>query len=76
MLGLEIVEDRKSLAPASKPVLRQVFQTLLRAGVLVMMGGHSIRLYPPLTIPPEVARNAVSIMHDALGKLSSELRIQ
>ena len=75
MLGLEIVEDKRTMRPASKAVLKQVFQKLLQNGILVMMGGNSVRLYPALTIEPAVARNAVSIMHDVLTQLSRELGI-
>ncbi|WP_020385638.1 aspartate aminotransferase family protein [Kribbella catacumbae] len=38
-----------SLNVTGKEQLRQVFQQLVAAGVLVMTGGHTLRLYPPLT---------------------------
>lgn len=37
------------LTIAGREQLRTVFQQLVAAGVLVMTGGHTLRLYPPLT---------------------------
>lgn len=76
MMGIELVDDKKTLKPASKETLRKVFVSLLEQGVLVMMGGHSIRLYPALNIDPEVARTGIRIIDRVLRELSKELNIQ
>ncbi|WP_051580119.1 aspartate aminotransferase family protein [Pseudonocardia acaciae] len=49
-VGIELVADEKTRAPLDKKQLHAVFTRLLENGVLVMTGGGSLRLYPPLTI--------------------------
>lgn len=48
-IGIELVVDQISRTPLPKPHLRRVFTDLLEHGVLVMTGGSTLRLYPPLT---------------------------
>ena len=51
---------------ARKNQLHQVFQRLLRAGVLVMTGGHTLRLYPPLTADEHDLNAAANILISTL----------
>lgn len=75
MLGIELVEDKKTKRPLPKPLLKKVFEALLQNGVLVMLGGNSFRLYPALNIEPEVAKNGIRIIDRVLREQSQELGI-
>lgn len=67
MIGIELVEDTVSRRPASKAAVRSTFLALLERGVLVFVGGNSIRLYPPLNCPDEVALASCDIIADVLN---------
>jgi 4-aminobutyrate aminotransferase-like enzyme len=70
MLGIELVEDKEKRKPLPKPLLKKVFQALLREGVLVMLGGNSFRLYPALNIDREIAIRGVQIIGRVLREQS------
>lgn len=65
-IGIELVADKRTREPVSKQVFKETFLALLDAGVLVMTGGTTLRLYPPLTIDPELAREAVALIRQVL----------
>ncbi|MFD5393053.1 aspartate aminotransferase family protein [Streptomyces sp. NPDC127097] len=67
-IGIELVTDKETKAPAPKSLVRDVYLALLRAGVLVMLGGNSLRLYPPLNADPEQTMTAVEIIRDTLTR--------
>lgn len=73
MLGIELVADKARKTPASKEVLRGAFKELLSHGVLVMIGGNSLRLYPPLNIDRKVAFKGLDIIKKVLANYSSQL---
>ncbi|MFE2673407.1 aspartate aminotransferase family protein [Streptomyces hygroscopicus] len=52
MIGVELVQP-DTRRPLPKDVTRGVFQALLAEGVLAMAYDSRIRIYPPLSIPPE-----------------------
>jgi acetylornithine/succinyldiaminopimelate/putrescine aminotransferase len=58
-----------------KPLLNQVFNALLKEGVLVMLGGNSFRLYPALNIDPKIAKNGIRIIERVLSEQSKVLKI-
>ncbi len=66
MIGLELVEDPVTRAPVSREVVRRVFLALLERGLIVMVGGNCLRLYPPLTIERETAHRAADILERVL----------
>jgi 4-aminobutyrate aminotransferase/4-aminobutyrate aminotransferase/(S)-3-amino-2-methylpropionate transaminase len=70
MIGIELVEDDDKRR-ASKETVREIYLAILRAGVLVMTGGNSLRLYPPLSIQDEIAHEAVSTIARVLREQSS-----
>lgn len=70
MLGIELVADKNKRQPASREVLQQVFTELLRHGVLTMIGGNSLRLYPALNIDREIALEGVQIIRKVLHEQS------
>ncbi len=66
MIGIELVEDQATRQPASKDLVRQVYLALMHRGVLVMTGGNSLRLYPPLTINADVTATTAETLHAVL----------
>ncbi|MEU1955669.1 aspartate aminotransferase family protein [Nocardia rhamnosiphila] len=73
-IGIELVADPGSREPLLKSALRPLFEELLQRGILVMFGGNSIRLYPPLTVTGAEMENAASIIIETLGKFDRCLR--
>jgi 4-aminobutyrate aminotransferase/4-aminobutyrate aminotransferase/(S)-3-amino-2-methylpropionate transaminase len=68
-IGIELVADKETRQPVSKDVVRDTFLALLDAGVLVMVGGNSLRLYPPLNVDPDLAHEAADIIRRTLVAL-------
>jgi 4-aminobutyrate aminotransferase len=66
MIGVEIVQDRESRAPA--PELRErILEEAFRRGLLLLGCGKStIRLAPPLVIDREDAELAAGILEDSI----------
>ncbi|MFF5204971.1 aspartate aminotransferase family protein [Streptosporangium sp. NPDC000396] len=71
-IGIELVTDKESRRPASTDVVRQAFTALLEAGVLVMTGGNTLRLYPPLNIEKDQAHEAADIIRRTLSRLTEQ----
>jgi 4-aminobutyrate aminotransferase len=71
MIGVEIVRDRKSRAPA--PELREkILEEAFRRGLLLLGCGKStIRLAPPLVIDDEDALVAARILDEAIGAVGA-----
>ncbi|MFJ1578096.1 aspartate aminotransferase family protein [Streptomyces sp. NPDC088182] len=65
-IGIELVADKKTREPAPRSVVQSVYLELMEAGVLVMLGGNALRLYPPLRIGRELADTAVGIIRETL----------
>jgi 4-aminobutyrate aminotransferase/4-aminobutyrate aminotransferase/(S)-3-amino-2-methylpropionate transaminase len=68
-IGIELVADKATRQPVTKDVVRDVFLALLDAGVLVMVGGNSLRLYPPLNVDADLACEAADIIRATLTAL-------
>ncbi|QMU71728.1 aspartate aminotransferase family protein [Streptacidiphilus sp. P02-A3a] len=64
-IGIELVTDQTNRKPLPKDHLRKVFTDLLNHGVLVMTGGSTLRLYPPLTATADELDQAA----DALARV-------
>ncbi|WP_329521022.1 aspartate aminotransferase family protein [Spirillospora sp. NBC_01491] len=65
-IGIELVADKQTREPVGKDIVRKAFLALMEAGVLVMVGGNSLRLYPPLNIDTEQAHQAVDLIRRTL----------
>ncbi len=72
MIGLQLWDPgrRQSL---SKEQLGVVYKAILARGLIVMVSSSSIRLYPPLTVPGEVAHEAGEILAGVLQEQSRAL---
>jgi 4-aminobutyrate aminotransferase len=66
MIGLEIVEDRTTRAPAPQRRLRILQEAFRRGLLLIGCGASTIRLTPPLVIDTEDADIAVGILDEAI----------
>jgi 4-aminobutyrate aminotransferase/4-aminobutyrate aminotransferase/(S)-3-amino-2-methylpropionate transaminase len=67
-IGIELVADKTTRERVSPAVLRKTFLALLDAGVLVMTGGNTLRLYPPLNIDADQAHEAADIISTTLKR--------
>jgi 4-aminobutyrate aminotransferase / (S)-3-amino-2-methylpropionate transaminase / 5-aminovalerate transaminase len=67
-IGIELVTDQATRTPLGKDRLRAVFNDLLANGVLVMTGGSTLRLYPPLTIDPSDLDHAADVIAAVLAQ--------
>lgn len=68
-VGIELVTDTRG--PLGKRELRAVFDRLLGVGVLVMTGGGTLRLYPPLTIDRDELTRAAQLIAAVLTTWTS-----
>lgn len=69
-IGIELVTDQATRQPLDKDALHAVFDDLLAAGILIMTGGSSLRLYPPLTIDPRDLDHAAEVIATVLARHS------
>src|SRR5213596_2542692 len=76
LLGLELVEDRKTKKLVSKEKTKVLFQECLRRGLLAMTYSPSIRINPPLVIREEQALAGLAILDEALGCVVREHGLQ
>jgi 4-aminobutyrate aminotransferase-like enzyme len=67
LLGLELVEDRRTRKPLEKEITRDLYQECLRRGLVAMTYSPTIRINPPLVISEETARAGLAILDEALG---------
>lgn len=74
MIGLEIVEDKKS--KTSAPVLANaiVSKTWKRGVLLIMAGKSTIRICPPLTISKELVDEALIVLENSVKEINSRRR--
>jgi 4-aminobutyrate aminotransferase / (S)-3-amino-2-methylpropionate transaminase / 5-aminovalerate transaminase len=67
MLGLELVEDRRTRAPLGPHVTRSLYQECLRRGLVAMTYAPTVRINPPLVIREETALTGLAMLDEALG---------
>ncbi|HEC24048.1 MAG TPA: aminotransferase class III-fold pyridoxal phosphate-dependent enzyme, partial [Chloroflexi bacterium] len=76
MIGIEIVEDRETRAPAHD-LRDQIVEAAFEKGLLLLGAGESvIRLMPPLMIDRAIADEALRIFEDALKAVEATLLTQ
>jgi 2,2-dialkylglycine decarboxylase (pyruvate) len=74
LLGIELVTDRKSRAPANRET-QAIFEHCLSAGLIFQVRGvrklkNVIRLVPPMTTTDAEVDRAMAILYDAFAKVS------
>ncbi len=75
IIGVELVEDKKSKKPAKRETAKTVFRAWQLGLLVAYMGMHSnvIEVIPPLTITPEKADEGLAILDHALRDVESGL---
>ena len=71
MVGVELVKDRKTKAPATEET-NKLKEGMRKKGVLVGTGGvkaNVMRFQPPLVITTKELDHAVEVMSEELGKI-------
>jgi len=75
LLGIELVEDRRTKKLVSKDFTKALFQECLRRGLVAMVYSPVIRLNPPLNTTEETALEGLEIFDEALGTVAKEWRL-
>ena len=69
LLGIELVKDRQTKEPLSKPMTQRLFQACLRRGLLAMCYSYNIRINPPLLVTEAQALEGLAILDEAFAEL-------
>lgn len=69
MIGVELVRDRQTRAPAKEEAAQVVLECFKRGLLVLPCGLSSIRFSPPLVITEEQARTALDIFAEALAEV-------
>jgi 4-aminobutyrate aminotransferase / (S)-3-amino-2-methylpropionate transaminase / 5-aminovalerate transaminase len=69
LLGIELVKDRQTKEPLSRPITQRLFQACLRRGLLAMCYSYNIRINPPLLVTEAQALEGLAILDEAFAEL-------
>jgi len=69
LLGIEMVRDRNTREPIGASVMKEVYLSCLRRGLLAMTYAPRIRLQPALTIDEATADEALGLLAEVFGEL-------
>jgi len=75
LLGLDLVEDRRTKKLVSKDFTKALFQECLRRGLVAMSYTPVIRINPPLSIDESTALEGLEILDEAIGAVSREWKL-
>jgi len=70
LIGLDLVKDRKTKEPLSKPVSESIFLAALKRGLLVMGYFSRMRINPPLILTESEARDGVAILDEVFAEVA------
>jgi len=73
MVGLEIVEDKKSKKPAPEKVKEIMMRSWKRGVAVITCGASTIRIAPPLPITRELIDSALDIIEDTVKEVGKEV---
>jgi 4-aminobutyrate aminotransferase-like enzyme len=73
-LGLEVVKDLKTKEPVSAEVMREVYLSGVRRGLLAMTYSPHIRLQPALTIDEAAAKEGAGLLDEVFSELHASGR--
>jgi len=73
MVGLEIVEDKKSKKPAPEKVKEIMMRSWKRGVAVITCGVSTIRIAPPLVINRELIDSALDIIEDTVKEVGKEV---
>jgi 4-aminobutyrate aminotransferase-like enzyme len=72
LLGIELVKDKHSRAPAEKAG-QLVYQKAFRKGLAWIPAGHVLRMSPPLIMDDDLAMKALDIIEESIYETQAEL---
>jgi 4-aminobutyrate aminotransferase len=72
MIGAEIVEDKKTKAPAPKKAEEVMMRSWKRGVVVITCGKSTIRVAPPLLITKDLVDSALDIVTDTIKEVEKE----
>jgi 4-aminobutyrate aminotransferase len=70
MIGIEVVQDKKSKKPAPEFAGEIVSKTWRRGVLLITAGKSTIRIAPPLTISRDLVDEALSVLEDSIKQVN------
>ncbi|MBF6567306.1 MAG: aspartate aminotransferase family protein [Candidatus Binataceae bacterium] len=73
LLGMDLVRDRRTKEPLSKPVTEAIFKESLRRGLLLMGYFPRVRINPPLVINADQAEAGVAILDEVFAHVRDHL---
>lgn len=73
MIGVEIVEDKKSKKPAPKKAKEIMMRSWRRGIAIITCGTSTVRIAPPLNITRELVDAALEIIEDVIAEVEKEL---
>jgi len=71
-LRLELVKDKQTKQPLSRPVTERIFHECVRRGLLTMAYSASVRLQPALTLDEATARTGVDLLAEVFDQVDAE----
>ena len=74
MVAMELVEDRRTKAPAKHAASRLIEECYKQGVVILKAGTHDnvIRLLPPLTIDEALLTDGLDVLEKSLGAVEEE----
>ena len=70
LIGLDLVEDRRTKAPLRSSVTQEIYRRCLAGGLLVMAYGPRVRINPPLVISEEEIDKGLDVFESVLLSMS------
>ena len=71
LIGVDLVEDRKTKTPLSKEGCARLFHACTRRGLLTMAYAPRLRINPPLCMDEDTAHEACDILDHALNEVEA-----
>ena len=75
MLGIDLVSDRRTMAPLPDTLTRRIFQEALNRGLWAVCYGPRIRINPPLTIDEATAIEGLDLLEEAFEVVSDQIGV-
>ncbi len=71
-LRIELVKDRVTKQPLSRPATERIFAECVKRGLLTMAYAASFRIQPALTIDEATARNGIAVLREVFELVARE----
>jgi 4-aminobutyrate aminotransferase-like enzyme len=72
MIGLELSRDNNPNLPLEKEITLEIFDRMVRAGVIMMCYGAKIRINPPLCITKEQCEKALATIDTVFSTIAND----